>query len=153
MCNHWLHMMEDRIERGIVIHAPMEVVWGVVTEPEHISAWFSDQVELDLRPGGEIVLTWGDRKPVRGRVERVEPPRFFAFRWMIEPGTGFDEAKATLVEFRLNAEGGATRLTVVESGFSELALPEDEQREHFDDHSGGWKVELGHLADYADEGR
>ena len=31
-------MAAQRIEREIVIDAPVEVVWSVVTEPEHIAA-------------------------------------------------------------------------------------------------------------------
>ena len=63
-------MVPQRIEREIVIHAPVEVVWSVVTEPEHISAWFSDSADLDLRPGGRAVLHWNDFGTVLGRVER-----------------------------------------------------------------------------------
>jgi uncharacterized protein YndB with AHSA1/START domain len=32
----------DRIERDIVIAAPPEVVWEVVTEPEHVTQWFAE---------------------------------------------------------------------------------------------------------------
>ena len=35
-------MVPDRIEREIVIEAPVDVVWAVVTEPEQISGWLSD---------------------------------------------------------------------------------------------------------------
>src|SRR3954469_22432518 len=60
-------MIPPRIEREILIDAPVDVVWAVVTEPEHISGWFSDSVELDLRPGGEAVLVWDGRRTVHGR--------------------------------------------------------------------------------------
>ena len=49
-------MVPQRIEREILIEAPVDVVWDVVTQPEHISRWFSDSVELDLRPGGRALL-------------------------------------------------------------------------------------------------
>ena len=75
-------MVPDRIEREIVIDAPVEIVWAVVTEPEQISGWFSDSVELDLRKGGEATFVWDEHGTVRGRVERVEPPHLFAFRWV-----------------------------------------------------------------------
>ena len=79
-------MVPQWIEREIVIDAPVEVVWSVVTEPEHISRWFSDSADLDLRPGGRAVLHWNDFGTVQGRVERVEPPHFFSFRWAVDPG-------------------------------------------------------------------
>jgi uncharacterized protein YndB with AHSA1/START domain len=138
----------QRIEREILIDAPVEVVWAVVTEPEHISGWFSDSVELELQAGGEARLRWDGHGTFHGRVERVEPPHFFAFRWVIDPDQELVADNSTLVEFTLSAEGDSTRLTVVESGFADLARPEDENRRHFDDHSRGWQTELGHLTDY-----
>jgi uncharacterized protein YndB with AHSA1/START domain len=141
-------MVPQRIEREILIEAPVEVVWAVVTEPEHISGWFSDSIELDLRPGGQAVLHWDGHGTVQGRVERVEPPRFFSFRWMVERGPEFAEDNSTLVEFSLRPEGDSTRLKVVESGFGDLAGPEDERQRHFDGHRQGWEKELGELDEY-----
>lgn len=143
-------MTQDRIESDIVIDAPIDVVWAVVTEPEHISGWFSDRVQLDLKPGGAMILSWAEHGAIQGRVERVEPPRFFSFRWVIGDADCFEESNATLVEFSLSPEGDSTRLTVVESGFSRLAMAEAEQRHHHEDHTSGWKAELGDLEEYMD---
>ena len=141
-------MAPPRIEREIVIDAPVEVVWSIVTEPEHISGWFSDSADLDLRPGGRAVLHWNDYGTVQGRVERVERPHFFSFRWAVDPGRDVDEGNSTLVEFSLRAEHDSTRLTVVETGFQGLAGPEDEKQRHFDGHRRGWELELGELGEY-----
>jgi uncharacterized protein YndB with AHSA1/START domain len=141
-------MVPQRIEREILIDAPVEVVWAVVTEAEHISGWFSDAVDLDLRPGGTAVLHWDDYGTVHGRVERVEPPHFFSFRWVVSPGPDVAGDNSTLVEFSLRAEGDATRLTVVESGFRDLAGPDDEKQGHVDSHRRGWRLELGELDAY-----
>ena len=143
-------MVPQRIERQILIRAPVDVVWAVVTEPEHISGWFSDSVDLDLRPGGRAVLHWNEYGTVHGRVERVEPPRFFSFRWVVGPGPELAEDNSTLVEFSLSAEGESTRLRVVETGFTNLAMPDAEKREHFDSHERGWDSELGELVQYAE---
>ena len=144
-------MAPQRIERDILIDAPVETVWAVVTEPEHISGWFSDSVELDLRPGGRAVLHWNDHGSVQGRVERVEPPHFFSFRWVVHHGADFAEANSTLVEFSLSADGDSTRLKVVESGFRDVAGPEDEKQRHFDSHRRGWELELGQLEEYLEQ--
>ena len=143
-------MVPQRIEREILIDAPVAIVWAVVTEPKHISGWFSDAVELDLRPGGAAVLHWNDYGAVHGRVERVEPPHFFSVRWVVPriPGAPVADGNSTLVEFTLSAEGDATRLRVVESGFRDLAGPEDENRAHVDGHRRGWELELGELQAY-----
>ena len=141
-------MVPQRIERQILIRAPVDVVWAVVTEPEHISGWFSDSVDLDLRPGGRAVLHWNEHGTVHGQVERVEPPHFFSFRWVVGPGPELAEDNSTLVEFSFSAEGESTRLTVVESGFRDLAGPDAERQRHFDSHRRGWERELGELDEY-----
>lgn len=74
-------MLPDAIEREIVIDAPPSVVWSIVTEARHLSGWFSDEVEIDLRPDGRMLLTWHGHGVYEGRVETVDPPRRFAFRW------------------------------------------------------------------------
>ncbi len=146
-------MVPGQIEREILIEAPVDIVWAVVTEPEHISGWFSDSVELDLRPGGPAELTWDGYGGVQARVERVEPPHVFAFRWVVGgPGEALAEENSTLVEFRLRAEGDATtRLTVVESGFDDLAGSEDTNLREFEGHQRGWVKELGELVEYVTE--
>ena len=141
-------MVPERIEREILIEAPVEVVWDVVTRPEHISRWFGDAVELELRPGGKAVLHFDGHGTIHGRVERVERPRLFSFRWVVDPDEELAEGNSTLVEFRLAAVGGSTRLTVVESGFADLARPDDEQQRHVDGHTRGWEIELGELHEY-----
>jgi uncharacterized protein YndB with AHSA1/START domain len=145
-------MVPQRIEREILIHAPVDVVWAVVTDPEHVSGWFSHSAELDLRPGGRVVLRWSQHGTVYGRVERVEPPRFFSFRWMVAAGPEFAE-DSTLVEFSLSQEGESTRLRVVESGFRDLAGPDHEKQRHFESHRRGWELELGELSEYVARNR
>jgi uncharacterized protein YndB with AHSA1/START domain len=39
------------IERDILIEAPAEVVWRTITEPNQMSQWFADQVDLVVEPG------------------------------------------------------------------------------------------------------
>jgi uncharacterized protein YndB with AHSA1/START domain len=142
-------VIADRIEQEILIAAPPEVVWELVTDPEHVGAWFGDAAEIDLRPGGDAALTWEGHGTFLARLERVEPPRFFSFRWARPKDTPPAEGNSTLVEFSLSAEGDGTRLRVVESGFAALAVPEDERAQRFADNTEGWNIELGHLRDYA----
>jgi uncharacterized protein YndB with AHSA1/START domain len=142
-------MIADRIEQEILIAAPPEVVWELVTDPEHVGAWFGDAAEIDLRPGGDAALTREGHGTFLARLERVEPPRFFSFRWARPKDTPPAEGTSTLVEFSLSAEGDGTRLRVVESGFAALAVPEDERAQRFADNTEGWNIELGHLRDYA----
>ena len=142
-------MVPERLEREILIEAPLEVVWSVITEPQHMSGWFGDSAEIDLRPGGRLVLRWDESDhTVHGRVERVEPPRLFSFRWIRNSGTEVREEDSTLVEFSLSVEGDSTRLTVVESGFRQLSGPDDEKQKDADSHRDVWKLELDELREY-----
>jgi uncharacterized protein YndB with AHSA1/START domain len=147
-------MIADAIEREILIEAPAETVWRVITEPDQISQWFSDAAELDPRPGGEGMLTFADkatsqRMTVRLRVEAAEPFHRFVFRWDYPEGARPAEGNSLLVEFTLTAEGAGTRLRVTESGFVALQRPDQEKAAaYFSAHDKGWDVHLGDLRDY-----
>ncbi|MGH3214953.1 MAG: SRPBCC domain-containing protein, partial [Trebonia sp.] len=81
------------------------------------------------------------------RVERVEEPTVFGFTWHIY-GLPEDDPRRTYVEFTLEPAGAGTRLTVVESGFAQLA--ENAYRMAYNGNTRGWASELGELADYLD---
>lgn len=146
-------MSTDRIERETLIDAPVERVWRLITEAEHIGTWFSDAgAEIDLRPGGQLVLRWQEHGVVRGVVEAVEPPHRFAYRWLLssdEESPTPTPANSTLVEFTLSAAGGGTRLQVAESGFAALDLPAGTRAARYADHEQGWGAELGDLVEHA----
>jgi uncharacterized protein YndB with AHSA1/START domain len=146
-------MTEDKIEREVVIDAPVERVWALITQAEHLGAWFGDAgAEIDLREGGELELRWEDYGTSRGQIERLDEPTAFSFRWApfqdpggVEPTDG----NSTLVEFTLAAEGDGTRLRVVESGFTGLETSPEQQRKNYESNTEGWSAELGELAEYA----
>jgi uncharacterized protein YndB with AHSA1/START domain len=142
-------MAAQRIEREILIDAPVEVVWRVLTEPEHLQAWFSAAAELEPRPGAIGQVTFenratSSRRQVQIQVETVEPPHRFSFRWVHPEGVAADERNSLLVEFSLVDEGERTRLRLVEGGFEHGEL--DGQLE---DHREGWDACLPRLAEYA----
>jgi uncharacterized protein YndB with AHSA1/START domain len=150
-------MPADRIERVIDVDAPIDVVWTVITEPEHINNWFTDSATLDLRPGGEGHFAWdvkgASRKNVNLRVERLEPPHFFSFRWDYPDGDDPTETNAPLVEFSLEAQGGSTRLRLVESGLENVARSAEEKETYFADHTSGWTHFAERLREYAPKQR
>jgi uncharacterized protein YndB with AHSA1/START domain len=125
------------------------VVWSIVTDAEHLAGWFSDEAEIDLRPGGEVLLTWHEHGTFRARVETVEPPHTFAFRWVLRDGVEPGPGGSTLVVMTLTPNGAGTRLRVVESGFSDLSWPEHERARYADENAKGWIVELDELRAYA----
>ena len=139
----------DRIERTMELAHPPGKVWAALTTAEGLAAWFGDEADIDLRPGGAARMRWASGYSVEMRVERVEEPRVFGFTWQIY-GLPKDDPRRTYVEFTLEPVAGGTRLTVVETGFAQL--PEDAYRKTYDGHTEGWARELGELAGHLDAG-
>ncbi|HXP99520.1 MAG TPA: SRPBCC domain-containing protein [Solirubrobacteraceae bacterium] len=150
-------MAADSVEREILIEASPEVVWGVITEPEQISRWFSDEAEVDARAGGAGTLTWrpggrGGNKEVDMiapiRVVDAEPCRRFSFRWGHPEDASPDDGNSALVEFSLTEEAHGTRLRVVESGIGAVTRDDEDKTRYLDSHEQGWEKHLGELLDY-----
>jgi uncharacterized protein YndB with AHSA1/START domain len=138
----------DRIERTVQVAHPPATVWVALTTAEGLAAWFGDQAEIDLRPGGAARMRWTEAGfTAEMRVERVEEPRVFGFTWGIY-GLPAGDPRRTYVEFTLEPAGAGTRLTVVETGFAQLSA--DAHRTAYDGNSDGWAKELGELAAYLD---
>jgi uncharacterized protein YndB with AHSA1/START domain len=142
-------LVPNAITREIDIDAPPDLVWAIVTEARHLAGWFGDEAEIDLRPGGEMLLTWHGHGTFRARVETVEPPHTFAFRWVLREGVEPGPGRSTLVVMTLTPNGTGTRLRVVESGFSDLSWPEPERARYAEENAKGWIVELDELRAYA----
>ena len=140
-----MSVTQYRIEREIVIDAPIEVVWRTITEPDQITQWFADRVELELKPGAHGYIGFGDQGgPVV--VEVVEPPTRFSFRWNHPAGDEPVDGNSLLVEFALARDGEQSQLRVIESGLDLLAWPDAEKERYAEEHNGGWGQFLDRLA-------
>lgn len=143
-------MVADSIEREIVIAAGPDRVWRVLTQAEFLGVWFGngEPAEIDLRPGGRMVFDHGVHGLIPARIEQVEPPKVFSFRWSQgAAGEEPDAGNATLVEFTLSPgpDGEGTLLRVVESGFAALDLPERDIAVRHEQNSAGWTRKLVEL--------
>jgi|HubBroStandDraft_1064217.scaffolds.fasta_scaffold54252_3 uncharacterized protein YndB with AHSA1/START domain len=142
--------MEDRIEQDITIKAPLDRVWELVSEP---GWWVPSAVvaAVDHTPGHQVVREsekWG-RFPVE--VVRVEPKGYAAFRWASHaPGAELGDASTTLVEFLVTPAGDGVRVTVIESGFAALDVPDSVREQSWKDNTGGWQEELAGLKERAE---
>ena len=142
-------MVPNQIEREILIEAPIEVVWNVVTEPRHIQQWFADEAEVELRVGGSGRMRFKSGDSYKLQIEAVEPPRRFTFRWVQPEGSVVRADNSMLVEFTLQPEAGRTRLRVVESGFDTVDWWDAQKAKYTESHSSGWQTIVGRLRDYA----
>ena len=147
-------MSQDRIEREIAIAARPERVWAVLTEPEHVGKWFGQgpAAQIDLRPGGIMQLDHGEHGRFPTRIEKVDPPHYFSYRWASAfPGELATEDNSTLVEFTLTPEGDGTLLRVVETGFARLDIPEERRgTASYESHASGWTEKIAEVRDYAE---
>lgn len=132
----------------VLIHASRERVFRALTDPTEIIAWWSlpglytvTEAEIDLRQGGSYRLsgtsTNAGRFTLTGRYLAVEPSRRLKFTWLPDWS---DDARDSVVEFQLEAEGDATRVVVNHTGFLSMAAR--------DEHRQGWPAVLSALDEH-----
>jgi uncharacterized protein YndB with AHSA1/START domain len=144
--------MEDRIEQRISIRATQDKVWQLVTRP---GWWLPGSRAESARGPGRVAVEYGhDHRPYVIDVVRVEPQGYVSFRWasafggnVPAPGT------ATLVEFYVRPVRDETGLTIVESGFAALDLPDALREDERKGNTGGWQYEMAALRARAERGR
>lgn len=144
------------IERQIHIDAPPEVVFEVISRPEHIRNWWSAQSDVEPTPGATGELVWADGDNPRAHVSPVtvlvaEPPRLLTFRWTHRAGETAADGNSLLVTFELVPVGSGTQLRLTETGFRErgweIAVLEQQYREHV----VGWDTYVPRIGAYAED--
>lgn len=144
-------MEHGSIERDIDIDAPPEVVFEVVSQPEHIRQWWPDDARFDPVEGAPGELVWrdtqtGETMTVALTIVEVDPPRRFSFRWCY-PGPG-RSGQSLLVTFDLFPTGTGTRIRMTETGFREMGWEIAVLEEQYRDHSSAWDHYLPALGRY-----
>jgi uncharacterized protein YndB with AHSA1/START domain len=151
-------MNMDRIEKKIMLKAPLARVWRALSDSTEFGTWFGVKFEGPFLAGtrlrGVIRPTTVDaevakhQKPYEGTpfeiiVERLEPERLFSFRWhpySVEPGVDYAAEPTTLVVFSLEEVAGGIMLTLTESGFD--AIPLERRAKAFSANDGGWTMQM-----------
>jgi uncharacterized protein YndB with AHSA1/START domain len=140
------------IEREVHIEASPEVVFEVVSSPDHLKGWWPDDARFEPTPGsaGEIVFGDGDAggKVAQFAVVDVRPPRLFSFRWTHPVGAVAAEGNSLLVTFELTPSAGGTLLRMTETGFREMGWEVAVLEQQYRDHVSGWDHFLPRLAPY-----
>jgi len=154
----------DRIEKRIVLRAPISRVWRAVANAKEFGRWFGLSLEGDFEVGKPIIGTFSaslneaviidfqrklglppskvklpDKSLVFCTVARIEPEAYFSFRWIpygIDADVDPDTEPTTLVEFRLARVAEGTLLTIVESGFDRV--PAHRRERAFRMNEAGW---------------
>jgi len=139
------------IEREIYVEATPEVVFDVVSSPEHVRQWWPDDARYDPVPGATGEITFGegaDRTVEQLTVVESLPPRTFSFRWTHPAGEAAAEGNSLLVTFELQPSGGGTLLRMTETGFREMGWEVAVLEQRYAEHVTGWDYYLPRIAPY-----
>lgn len=151
--------LRDQVQRHVLIRGPIERAFAALTDASLFPTWGPLRIEGKLEPGTRPVLDFG---PAGGGkvailVVAFEAPRYFAYRWAqgtTDPALLLADPLSvpnTLVEFRLEAVEGGTRVTVTESGISRLPAASGMDPDTAIEHMGeGWQLMLGGLERFFD---
>jgi uncharacterized protein YndB with AHSA1/START domain len=154
----------DRIQKKIVLRAPVERVWNALSDSKQFGSWFGVRFDSPFVAGkpmvGKMTPTTVDpavaqmQEPYTGMrfeftVDRIEPMRFFSFRWhpfAVEPDFDYSSEPMTLVTFELEEVPEGTSLTITESGFD--SIPVARRAQAFKSNEGGWTHQLQLIEKY-----
>jgi uncharacterized protein YndB with AHSA1/START domain len=140
------------IEREIYVEASPEIVFDVVSSPDHLTMWWPDDARYDPTPGSVGEIVFGDPEAGGGvvpfTVVDARPPRTFSFRWAHPVDQAAAEGNSLLVTFELTPSGRGTKLRMTETGFREMGWEVAVLEEQYREHSNGWDFFLPRLAPY-----
>ncbi|OBH09785.1 MULTISPECIES: SRPBCC family protein [unclassified Mycobacterium] len=158
-----------RIEKRVLLHAPLERVWRAISDADEFGRWFGvrfdgpfvagtsvgavihpttvdDEVASRQEPHTGVESTW--------HIVAVEPQRRFAYRWhpfAVDPDADYGQEPTTLVEFTLSETPDGVLLTITESGFEDI--PEARRPSSFEANSEGWAIQTDLVRRYLEEAR
>ena len=148
----------DRIERSILIQAPRARIWRALTDAAQFGQWFGANLTGNtFAPGahvrGPITICGYDKAVFDAKIEQIQPQELLSYLWhpyAVDPEIDYSKETPTLVTLTLHdADGGATMLKVVESGFDHV--PPHRRVEAFAMNSRGWEGQLSNIARYVSE--
>lgn len=157
-------MNTDRIEKQVLLRAPIARVWEAISDSGRFGSWFGVAFTGPFVEGsritGEIVPTMVDPevaklqqphagKPFEFWIERIEPMHSISFRWhpyAIDSSVDYSEEPTTLIVFELCEQSDGTKLTITESGFDGIPLARRAAAFTADD--GGWELQLKLMQKY-----
>jgi uncharacterized protein YndB with AHSA1/START domain len=150
-------MNADRIEKEVLLNAPLDRVWRAISDADEFGQWFGVRFDGPFVPGasltGVITPTAVDddvakaQEPYAGKADTwqivaVEPHRRLAFRWHpygVEDGVDYSKEPTTLVEFTLEDTADGVMLRIVESGFE--GIPAERRQSAFESNNEGWSAQ------------
>ena len=159
--------VSDRIEKQVLLRAPLSRVWQALTDATEFGQWFGVKFDVPFKAGavvtGHIVPTTVDaevakmQKPYEGLrfeivIDRIEPKSLFSFRWhpfAVDPKVDYSGEPMTLVAFSLTEVPDGVLLVVTESGFEKIPL--ERRATAFTSNEGGWAKQMELIQKYVEK--
>ena len=146
----------DRIEKKVVLRAPISRVWDAIADSNKFGEWFGVKLKQPFTPGStlkaQMTKKGYEKFNFDMQIDRIEPQRYFSYRWhpyAIDPKQDYSSEPLTLVEFLLEEVKDGTALTIIESGFDRL--PAARRAEAFRMNDGGWTGQAKQIAAYVEK--
>ena len=143
---------QNTIERKIDINAPIDKVWMALTNVKQFGQWFGVNLESDFILGKTTYgrnTTKGYEMKMEFHIKEMKPKTYFSYSWIpfpIDETIDYSKEKPTLVEFFLEIMPSGTRLTVKESGFTNITASRRAQA--FKMHTQGWEAQLKNIEEF-----
>jgi len=166
----------DKIEKRVTLNAPISRVWSAISNSREFGRWFGVELVGEFAEGASLrgkfdasldaaaiaeyqksrglppsKVKMPDEDAVFCTVERIDPERYFSFRWIpygIDAEIDPKNEPTTLVEFQLEVVPEGTRLTIVESGFDKV--PAHRRERAFRMNEGGWATQAENVRKYVE---
>src|SRR3954468_16147992 len=130
------------IEREVYVGASPEIVFDVVSSPDHLKEWWPDDARYEPTPGPSGEIVFGDPDAGGGvvpfTVVDVRPPQTFSFRWTHPADEIAAAGNSLLVTFDLTPSGDGTLLRMTETGFREMGWEAAVLEQQYREHETGW---------------
>lgn len=145
--------MSDRIEKSILINAPIARVWRALTNYKEYGTWFQADFDRPFKVGEEVT----GRMRIKGfehltfpmKIIAMEENKLFSCKWpAYVQKTDLDLLKEPwlLMEYHLKETQEGTQVSIIESGYDKLnATIRDEARRG---NEGGWDFQLNNIRNY-----
>jgi uncharacterized protein YndB with AHSA1/START domain len=157
-------MTTDRIEKRILLHAPLKRIWRALSDSTEFGSWFGMKFDGPFLPGakmrGVIAPTTVNTEVAKAQkayegmpfeitIEQMEPEHLFSFRWhpnAVEKGIDYSAEPTTLIVFALEQVADGVMLTVTESGFDQIPL--ERRAKAFTANEQGWGMVVIMIEEY-----
>jgi uncharacterized protein YndB with AHSA1/START domain len=143
----------DKIEKNVVLRASRSRVFRALTDSREFGTWFLARFEGPFVAGqkvaGQITYPGYEHMRFTLSVERIEPERYFSFRWhpyAVDSKVDYSAEEPTLVEFFLDEAKDGVHLRIVESGFDRV--PAARRAEAFRMNDQGWSEQARNIERY-----